>query len=282
MPTDHAPLEVLASGFGLVEGPRVDAEGRLYFSDALKGGVYRRAANGEVETIVPKRRGVGGIALHEDGGIVISGRDISHVRDGTSRFVFALDDVPGFNDLFTDAQGSILVGTQRFDPFAEKPTGVPGEMYRITGAGQGEQLYDDVALTNGIGLSPNGRLLYHSDSQRGYVLVHDLGSDGRCTHRRVFAKLAKGAPDGLAVDEEGGVWVAAWGAGCVVRFTPDGAFQRQVDVPARNVASTCFGGADRRDLTIVTADNTDEPARGGTIFRTRVDEVGLAPALARV
>jgi gluconolactonase len=282
MPHGHAPLEVLATGFGLVEGPRVDAAGRLYFSDALKGGVYRRGADGAIETIVPKRRGVGGIALHADGGIVISGRDISHVKDGSSRIVFALDGVPGFNDLFTDAHGNILVGSQRFDPFAEKPTSVPGEMYRITGEGQGERLYDDVALTNGIGLSPDGRLLYHSDSQRGEVLVHDLGPDGRCTNRRVFAKLAKGAPDGLAVDEEGGVWVAAWGAGCVVRFTPDGSFQRQVTVPARNVASTCFGGADRRDLIIVTADHTGDPALGGSIFRTRVDEAGLAPALARV
>jgi gluconolactonase len=111
MPHGHAPLEVLATGFGLVEGPRVDAAGRLYFSDALKGGVYRRGADGAIETIVPKRRGVGGIALHADGGIVISGRDISHVKDGSSRIVFALDGVPGFNDLFTDAHGNILVGS---------------------------------------------------------------------------------------------------------------------------------------------------------------------------
>jgi gluconolactonase len=282
MPNDHAPLEILASGFGLVEGPRMDAEGRLYFSDALKGGVYRRTQGGTIETIVPKRRGVGGIALHADGGIVISGRDISHVKEGTSRIVFALDDVPGFNDLFTDAEGRILVGSQRFDPFADQPTSVPGEMYRIDAEGHGEVLYDDVALTNGIGLSPDGGLLYHSDSQRGAVLAHDLAADGRCTNRRVFAKLPQGAPDGLAVDEEGGVWVAAWGAGCVMRFTPDGALQRRIAVPARKVASTCFGGADRRDLIIVTADHAEEPARGGTIFRTRVDEAGLAAPLARV
>ena len=42
--------------------------------------------------MVPKRRGVGGIALHRDGGVVISGRNICHVKDGETRNVFAVDD----------------------------------------------------------------------------------------------------------------------------------------------------------------------------------------------
>ena len=98
-------IETLAFGYGLLEGPRVDAENGLYFSDVQGGGVYRRAPDGTIETVVPKRRGVGGIALHADGGIVISGRNICHVRDGETRVLFDLEDVPGFNDLFTDAGG---------------------------------------------------------------------------------------------------------------------------------------------------------------------------------
>ena len=61
-------LETLAYGYGLIEGPRVDRTGNLYFSDVTKGGVYRRRPSGEIDTIVPKRRGVGGIAPHEDEG----------------------------------------------------------------------------------------------------------------------------------------------------------------------------------------------------------------------
>ena len=96
-------IETLVTGYGLIEGPRIDAEDRIYFSDVIRGGVYRRSPDGSIETIVPKRRGVGGIALHADGGIVISGRNICHVPDGETRIVFDLDDTPGFNDLFTDA-----------------------------------------------------------------------------------------------------------------------------------------------------------------------------------
>ena len=106
-------IETLATGYGLVEGPRVDPEDRLYFSDVHKGGVYRRDPGGEIHVVVPKRKGVGGIALHQDGGIVISGRDLSHVKDGESRIVFALEDTPGFNDIFTDAAGHVFIGSMR-------------------------------------------------------------------------------------------------------------------------------------------------------------------------
>lgn len=275
-------LETLLTGYGLIEGPRVDAGDRLYFSDARNGGVYRRAPSGEVETIVPKRRGVGGIAFHASGGVVVSGRNICHVRDGVSRIVFEIEDVPGFNDLCTDAEGRILVGSQRFNPFAETPERVPGELYRVGAGGSSEMLYDDVALTNGIGFSPCGRLLYHSDSDRSHVLVHDVGEDGRCANRRVLAELPRGAPDGLAVDEDGCVWVAVFGGGCVARFTPQGALDQQLDVPARAVTSLCFGGSDRRDLYIVTGDNTIDRSLGGSIFRTRVPVAGLAMPQARV
>ena len=108
-------MELLAFGYGLVEGPRVDDDGNLYFSDVHGGGVRRRAPDGTIEVVVPKRRGVGGIALHADGGIVVSGRDICHVRDGQSRTVFA-PDAPGLNDLFVDAAGRIICAHHALRP----------------------------------------------------------------------------------------------------------------------------------------------------------------------
>lgn len=275
-------IETLVTGYGLVEGPRVDSGGRLFFSDARRGGVYCRAPDGQVETIVPKRRGVGGIALHAAGGIVISGKNICHVRDGSSRVVFAREDTPGFNDLFTDADGRILVGSQKFNPFGEGEQNVPGEMYRISGDDRAEVLYEDVHLTNGIGFSPDGTQLYHSDSARGHVILHDVEADGSCVNRRVLAETPSGAPDGLAVDEAGCVWVAAYGGSAAVRFTPDGAVDGQLEIPAKAVASLCFGGPDRRDLYVVTGDNTEDRSLGGSVFRTRSDVAGLPAPLARV
>ena len=100
-------METLASGYGLVEAPTVDEDGNLYFSDVLGGGVYRRAPGGDITTVVPKRRGVGGIVLHADGGIVVSGRDIVHVREGENRRLLAVDGVLGWNDICADSAGRV-------------------------------------------------------------------------------------------------------------------------------------------------------------------------------
>jgi gluconolactonase len=80
----EARFETLASGYGLVEGPTWAPDGSLYYSDVLGGGVYRRDPSGAIETVIPKRRGVGGIALHAEGGLVVGGRDLVHVRDGAN------------------------------------------------------------------------------------------------------------------------------------------------------------------------------------------------------
>jgi xylono-1,5-lactonase len=274
-------LETLASGYGLLEGPRVDAADNLFFSDVTNGGVYRRAPDGTVSTVVPRRRGVGGIALHADGGVVISGKNVCHVKDGQTRILFQRDDIPGFNDLFTDSAGRICVGSLRSDPF--KPGArVPGELWRIDGEGNVVQLYGDVGLTNGIGFSPDGRILYHADSAAQHLIVHDVAPDGSCRNRRAISVSAVGGPDGLAVDEAGAIWVAIYDGGCVARFMPDGKLDRKIAVPAKAVTSLCFGGEDRRDLYIVTADNTEEPGRKGTVFRTRVDVPGVPAPSAQV
>lgn len=276
-------IQTLASGYGLIEGPRIDADGRLYFSDVHNGGVFRRSPDGEIETVVPKRRGVGGIALHADGGIVISGRNVCHVRDGRTRILFDPADTPGFNDLFTDARGRVYVGSMRSDPFgASDAPRTPGELYRIELDGGATELYGDVSLTNGIGFSPDGATLYHSDSAKNEVTAHDLGDDGVCRNRRAFAKAPRGFPDGLAVDEAGCVWIAAYGGGCATRFRPDGEVDLHVEVPANAVTSLAFGGADRRDLYVVSADNSEDASLGGCLFRTRVDVPGLAVPEARV
>ena len=175
-------IDMLAWGFGLIEGPRPDAEGNLYFSDVTRGGVHRLAPDGSVTIAVPKRRGVGGIAVHADGGLVMSGRNICHVRDGETRIVFELPDVGGFNDLFTDAAGRVYVGSFRDDPFSVGEDRKAGEAYRIDTDGTATQIYGDVGLTNGIGFSPDGRRIYHSDSAIQSILVHDDRRQrrGRC------------------------------------------------------------------------------------------------------
>jgi len=273
-------FETLAYGYGLIEGPRVDGGGNLYFSDVTKGGVYRRGPDGSIDTVVPRRRGVGGIALHADGGLVISGKNICHVKDGTTRILFARDDAPGFNDLFTDPQGRVYTGTMKTDPFKLEGDRVAGECWRIDAEGKAAQLYGGVLLTNGIGFAPDGKTIYHCDTARACVLVHELDAAGRATPKPPIG--VEGGPDGLAVDAEGGIWVALYRAGAVQRYLPNGKPEVRLEVPARAVTSLCFGGDDLRDLYVVSADNAADPARGGSIFRTRSEVAGMPAPFARI
>ncbi len=277
-------IETLAFGYGLIEGPRWAPDGGLYFSDVHNGGVRRLDPSGEVSVVVPKRRGVGGIALHADGGLVLSGKNICHVRDGATRVLYERDDVGGFNDLYTDGQGRVYVGSLRDDPFSVGEDRRTGDGYRIDAEGSAVTLYEGISLSNGIGFSPDGGVLYHVDTPVG-IWAHDVDGDGVVAgSRRVFATLDRGQADGLAVDTDGGVWVASINAG-VTRFRADGSFDRRLELPSRFVTSLCFSGPRLDELIVVTADNTDDPDRKGTIFRVSADLVqaaGVPAPLARI
>ena len=165
-----ATPEVLATGYKLVEGPRADGNGGVFFTDALGGGVYRWSDDG-VDTIVPKRKGVGGLALHADGGVVVSGRDVTHVAsDGTNRLLFAAPDgVTGFNDICATSDGSILAGGLRFLPFAgEEPK--PGAFWHVTSPEHAEVALDDVMWPNGVGDAGLGIWCF-CDYSRGRVTI---------------------------------------------------------------------------------------------------------------
>ena len=99
-------IEALAWGYGLVEGPRADDDPGTCTSPTCTAAACASCVRTvSIDVVVPKRRGVGGISLHADGGVVVSGRNICHVRDGETRILFA-PDAPGLNDLIVDAAGS--------------------------------------------------------------------------------------------------------------------------------------------------------------------------------
>jgi sugar lactone lactonase YvrE len=204
------------------------------------------------------------------------------VRDGVTRPVFSIPGLPGWNDLCTDSRGRVYAGSLRFAVFDRAAAPVPGECWRVGGRDAASELYGGLLHANGVALSPDERTIHHSDTRRGVVVFHDLLPDGSAVRRREWAVEVPGAPDGLACDEAGCVWVAIAGGGRVDRYTPEGRRDRSLAVPASVVTSLCFAGDDRRDLVVVSADNADAPERRGSIFRTRVDVAGAPVHPARV
>jgi gluconolactonase len=276
-----------AGGYGLIEAPVWDEARGLYFSDVQNGGIHLLGLDGQISLVVPKRRGVGGMALHAAGGLVMSGRDIVRVpltgeRGEVLLTPEAIPSAIGFNDLTTDRAGRVFVGSLAFRVFGgDEPK--PGHLCRIDLDGSARTVSDGVMLTNGLGFSPDGARLYHSDSRGQGVRVYDVGSDGEIGPWRLFAALGPGAiADGLKVASDGSVWVADARGGRVAVFEPDGAHRRDLAVPLPMVTSLCFGGEDLRDLYVVTGSQGGPRENCASLFKTRVDVPGLPLSPARI
>jgi gluconolactonase len=270
--SEAVPVEgVLRRPHGLLEGPRFGPAGELIYSDVLAGGVFACEADGEPAELLPRRRGIGGILPHVDGGWVISGRTLLHLApDGTQRELLSGQDACGYNDLGSTPEGSLLAGELRYRPMAgEQPRN--GRLLLLGPAGEVTVLGEQLIWPNGIGLAPDGETVYVSDYAHQHVLLTNLGG----APMREFARVPHGSADGLAVDEEGGVWVALGEGGGVARFHPDGSLHETFQLPAGFVSSISFGGADRRDVLITTADNLAQPELGGTLLRARSEIPGL-------
>jgi sugar lactone lactonase YvrE len=282
-------VEVLSSGHGLLEGPVWHPKYGLLVADAIVGGVLSLKPGQEPATVVAHRRGIGGMALHADGGIVISGRNVAIKRpleeaDDSTAVLLESDasrDIVGYNDLTVDPAGRIYVGSLAFVA-ATTREGKPGDLYVVDLDGTSRIVARDVMLTNGLGFSPDGRTIYHSDSLRPAVYAYDVQENGDVGSRRTFIVPERGQPDGLAVDEQGTVWVAMAGAGEVVGYSPDGALAGRIPIPVPMVTSLCFGGEGLDDLYIVSGSEGLSSDRGGGVYRIKVDVPGLPRPVARV
>ena len=153
------------------------------------------------------------------------------------------------NDGACDAAGRFWIGTMALDL-----TPGAGALYRYDGKLQ--RVLQGVTLSNGLGWSPGDTRMYYIDSTEYRVDAFDFDlASGDLEERRPFVSIDEtvGIPDGLTVDDEGGVWVALYGGSCVRRYDERGRLDAVLEVPAENVTSCCFGGDDGRSLFVTTA-----------------------------
>jgi sugar lactone lactonase YvrE len=249
--------------FELAEGPCWSAGGELTWVDVLRGTfltadvdsgavrVTRRLdLGGPVSAALPRggpdrgwllAAGTGFAALTPDGTLTTLAQPEARERG-----------VVRMNDAKCDPLGRLWVGSMGFD---EQPG--RGSLFRVDLDGSVERVLDHTQqVANGMAWSHDASTFYFNDSGHGVVYRAEYDLDrGRIGELRPFItpSAEEGAPDGMAIDEEGMLWVALWRGSAVHRYDSSGRLVERVDVPARHTTSCCLGGEDGRALFVTSA-----------------------------
>ncbi len=232
----------------LGEGPLWDVESqRLYWIDSFDGRVFRCTHDGREVRAWDVPQKIGSMALRRDGGAVVSLQRGFHFLDfETGDCELIVDPEPDkpnnrLNDGKVDKRGRFVAGSM--DTMEEGPNGA---LYRLDPDLSLHQLDSDIIVSNGPCWSPDGETFYFADTWTGEIWAYDYDLDsGGVSNRRTFAKVdtsGGGAADGSTVDAEGCLWNALVYDGKLVRYTPDGAVERIVEMPVKKVTSVNFGG----------------------------------------
>jgi sugar lactone lactonase YvrE len=267
------------------EGPCWDPIGeRMLIVDMLAGAVVdlssptapaRYSVGSPVAAVVRPRRGGGFLVATEHGFALFD----SGFR--VERTLAAVLDDPAIrlNEGGCDPAGRFFCGSMAYD---ETPGAAA--MYRLEPDGTASVAFDGATISNGLQWSLDGTRAFYVDTPTRRVDVFDYDvASGVFSGRRPFADVSAfaGAPDGMTIDAEGGLWVAFWGGGAVRRLDPDtGAVTAEVEVPGATHTSACaFGGASLDTLYITTSRQhlaDDAEPEAGAVFAVQPGVRGVA------
>jgi D-xylonolactonase len=279
-------FERIATGFCFLEAPRVDGRG-VWFSDLMLGGVRCLGPSGEISEWLTTRKMIGGIAFNEDGTLVCSGQDglvwLNPKSGESGPFLHQIEGKPisGINDINPDGHGGLYFATVDHPALLRGEKPAPSTLYRLDAAMHVTELRSGLAFGNGIGLSPDGKRLYHAETWAG-TYAYELRADGSLGEATRLNELHD--CDGLAVDQEGGVWFASFGSGTIIRVEPNGKIDQQISIPGGLVTSLCFGGPDWQNIYVTTGSPGVADAiqgerkplqKSASIFRARADVPGV-------
>lgn len=254
-------------------------ESAVYWMDIPNGHLFRYETGNDKVIRVLVGPVLGAAALQRDGGIALFGGH-GGMWIWSGELYTVSDETAGvrgtrFNDAIADPTGRILSGTM---PTANTPS----VLYAIEPNGKTRVVLEGLGQSNGMAISRDGRTLFHIDTKAGLLRAYDYDDETGCPRSpRVVARFPspEGVPDGLAMDEEGTLWVAMWGGGCVLRVETTGRIIGKVLVPTPLVSSIAFGGAELTELFITTAGGDDRRQHGplaGSLFHAAPGVRGLA------
>ncbi len=272
--TSETPLARRCIDFPLEVGksPVWDpATGRLLFVDILAPALFRLDPESGAVERWDMPEALGAIGLCPNGQVVAGLRSGVFLYDLDRRKLELLvrpePDRPQnrLNDGKVGPDGAFWIGSM--DDRADK-TAVAA-LYRVTADGGCTRMVEGLTVSNGLGWTPDGRTMFHSDSRQTWICAWDFDpATGAMSNRREIRRMRddEGRPDGAAVDAEGCYWSAGVSAGCLNRIGPDGTLLRSIAMPCLSPTMPCFGPDGRLFVTSLTAerDGRRDAGRSGS------------------
>jgi sugar lactone lactonase YvrE len=274
-------------GEGLLWSARDTA---IYWTDIIGKRLWRLSLADNAVTHWDMPEMIGWIIERASGGFVV-GLQSGFYRLSLEPFALELianphPERPGnrLNDAKADAWGRIWAGSM---PVADGPPSTwppTGALYRLDADGAVSLHDDKLTIANGPAFSPDGCTLYHTDSARGTVYRFALGADGTLGPRAVHLVFPPdaGAPDGMACDADGGLWIAFYHHdpahhSRVARFLPSGAIDREIRVPTAHVTNLVFAGPNLDRMFITSARGDSDNPNAGALFEADPGCRGMLP-----
>ncbi len=283
---------VVREGLGFGEAPRWH-DGRLWYSDFYRRGVYSMASDGTDEVLehdVPTQPS--GLGWLPDGDLLsvsMTDQKVLRFHDGHAH---AFADISAYcvfwaNDMVVSPTGFCYVGNFGFDLdarlaelgvdrfIAEPPPTT--NLVVLNAAGEVIQVIPDMAFPNGTVITPDGATLIIGETFGSRLTAFDVRDDGTLVNRRVWAPLEMTASDGMCLDADGQIWLANALTRQCVRVRQGGEVTGVVNC-SQHAYACALGGEDRRTLFVMTARTSDRfeiaEQLHGRIESVRVDAGG--------
>ena len=254
----NAELEVLSRGFSFTEGPAVDAEGNVYFTDQPNDRILCWDTKNVLTVFLKPCGRSNGLYFDKQGRLLACADEKNELWriDAQGRHAVLIKDYKGKllngpNDLWVRPDGGIYFT----DPFYKRPYWNRGPkeqdgecVYFISADGKElRRVADDLVQPNGIIGTPDGKTLYVADIRARKTYAYAIQPDGSLANKRLFCELGS---DGMTIDNEGNVYLTGNG---VTVFDAKGQQIRHIEVPERWTANVCFGGEDMHTLFITAS-----------------------------
>ncbi|AKK29042.1 SMP-30/gluconolactonase/LRE family protein [Mycobacterium sp. EPa45] len=238
----------LASGFCFGEGPRW-FEGLLWLSDMLGDAVHTITLDGSVTTVELPGHAPAGLGFRPDGTLLIVSTERRAVLSYDGDVVTQVADLSGIapaslGDMVVDARGRAYIGSQAREG---------GVIVRLDLDDAVTVVAGDLDFPNGMAITPDGGTLIVAESIGRRLTAYDIDADGGLSGRRVFADGLDGPPDGIALDEAGGVWTSMTLAHQFERVVAGGEVTDRIDIGDRAAIACMLGAPDRRTLFLVSS-----------------------------